>query len=79
MDTRGKLKRVARQRGYDSVEDMVSAGLEKYPTMGGAAKFCTVAPNAIKHFLETEGLVIVTEVKARLVRADSGFPVNEGE
>lgn len=78
MATPGKLALVARERGYDSVQDMVSDGLKKYPTMGGAAKFCTVAPNAIKYFLDTEGLVIQSKVTAWLVRADSGFPV-EGQ
>lgn len=79
MVERGKLAQEARKRGYDSIADMVSDGLSQSPSIGGAAAFCKVAPNAISVWLGTNGYAVVREVKAWLVRADSGFPVNEGE
>lgn len=75
MNTRGALEREARERGYESVQAMVADGLALSPTIEGAARFCNVAPNAIRNWLGTNGLNVVIERKARLVRADSGFPV----
>lgn len=75
LEARGKLEREARERGYETVAEMVADGLAQTPTIEGAARFCKVAPNAIRNWLGTNGLEVVREVKARLVRADSGFPV----
>lgn len=77
MNKRGQLEREARKRGYDGVAEMVAASLAKAPSIGGAAADIGVAPNAIANFLNKEGLAVIVERKARLVRADSGFPVGE--
>lgn len=77
MNTRGQLEREARKRGYDGVAEMVSASLAKAPSIGGAAADIGVAPNAVRVFLDREGLAVVTETKARLVRKDSMLPVGE--
>lgn len=79
MEPRGKLAQEARKREYENVAAMVSAALTHSPSIEGAAANIGVAPNAIRVWLGTNGYAVIREVKARLVRADSGFPVNEGE
>lgn len=78
MQRNGKLVQEARKRGYEDVTKMVSAALSKSPSVGGAAAEIGVAPNALTVWLNTNGYAVIRETKARLVRADSGFPV-EGQ
>lgn len=78
MNTRGTLVRKSREKEYESVTDMVAAALSKNPSISGAAAEIGVAPNALRVFLNANGLAVIVETKARLVRADSMLPI-EGD
>lgn len=67
MDVRGKLERVAKERGAD-VETVIRSEVERTGSVLGAAGALGVAPNAVVNWLRGNDFQVVKVVRAELVK-----------
>lgn len=65
MDVRGKLEKVARERGAD-VETVIRQEIERTGSVAGAAGALGVAPNAVAVWLRSNRFKVVKVVKATI-------------
>lgn len=64
---RGKLEQEARERGFDSVKDMLESYLVLTGSIGGVAGKIGVSPNAVSVWIATHGYEVERKTTARLV------------
>jgi len=67
MDVRGKLEKVAKERGA-SVETVIRQEVERTGSVLGAAGALGVAPNAVVNWVRTNGFSVHKVVVATLVK-----------
>lgn len=67
MDVRGKLEKVAKERGA-SVETVIRAEVERTGSVLGAAGALGVAPNAVVNWLRSNGFKAIRVVKATIIK-----------